>query len=143
MRIDGAYTGYVTEQTEISRNEQGNKVEKDTEQKELSHDEYISSEQSENEPIGLYRLEKDENGEKKIVFDDPNKKSEECTTNTDKVDREIEKLKEEKKQLEQKISAASGDDKKVAELKKRLEQIENELSQKDNDTYRRQNSTTS
>lgn len=70
------------------------------------------------------------------------KKAEKCTTNTDKVDREIEKLKEEKKQLEQQIKAAAGEEEKVKEWKKKLAQIEMELSWKDNDTYRRQNSVT-
>lgn len=64
-----------------------------------------------------------------------------CTTNTDKVDREIKKLKEEKKQLEQQIKMAAGNPQKIMELKKKLSMIEQELSQKDNDTYRRQKST--
>lgn len=59
--------------------------------------------------------------------------------NTDKVEREIRELKEKKKELEQQIHSAAGDEKKVKELEKKLADIENELSQKDNDTYRRQN----
>lgn len=59
------------------------------------------------------------------------------------VDREIEKLKEDKKQLEQQIQAAEGDEEKIKELEKKLTQIEGELSQKDNDTYRRQNAAIS
>ena len=110
-------------------------------------DEYISSEKSGNKPSGLYRMGQDENGNPKILYDDPKKvqkksatgKAEECTTNTDAVDREIEKLKEEKRQLEQQIQSES-DENKVKELEKRLAQIEAELSQKNNDTYRRQNS---
>lgn len=66
---------------------------------------------------------------------------EKCTGSTDQVDREIKKLKEKKKQLEQQIQSAAGDEKKVRELKEKLAQVENELSQKDNDTYRRQHST--
>ena len=110
-------------------------------------DEYISSEKSGNKPSGLYRIGQDENGNPKVLYDDPKKvkknsasgKAEECTTNTDAVDREIEKLKEEKRQLEQQIQSES-DENKVKELEKRLAQIEAELSQKNNDTYRRQNS---
>ena len=60
-----------------------------------------------------------------------------------KEDREIEKLKEEKKQLEQQIKAAAGDKEKVKVLEKKLAQIERQLSQKDNDTYRRQNAVIS
>ncbi len=97
-------------------------------------DEYISSEKSNAKPSGLYRMGQDENGNPKVLYDDPKK----CTTNTDKVDREIKKLKEQKQQLEQQIQSAAGDEEKVKELEKKLAQVENELSQKDNDTYRRQ-----
>ena len=121
-------------------------------------DEYISSEKSGSKPSGLYRLGQDENGNPKVMYDDPKrvakakdvqpkeepaKKAEKCTTNTDNVDREIEKLKEEKKQLEQQIKAAAGDKEKVKVLEKKLAQIEGQLSQKDNDTYRRQNAVIS
>ena len=100
----------------------------------------------------------DENGNPKVMYDDPKraakakdvqpkeepaKQEEKCTTNTDNVDREIEKLKEEKKQLEQQIKAAAGDKEKVKVLEKKLAQIEGQLSQKDNDTYRRQNAVIS
>lgn len=100
-------------------------------------DEYISSEKSGGRPSGLYRMGQDENGNPKVLYDDPKKSggtdgkerlkvradgpkkdAEKCTTNTDKVDREIEKLKEQKKQLEQQIKAASGDEEKVKELEK-------------------------
>ena len=116
----------------------------------LPKDEYISSEKSGNKPSGLYRMGQDENGNPKILYDDPKKvqkksatgKAEECTTNTDAVDREIEKLKEEKRQLEQQIQAET-DDEKVKELEKKLAQVEAELNQKNNDTYRRQNAVVS
>ena len=127
-------------------------------------DEYIRSEKTGMRPSGLYRLGEDENGSPKIFFDDPRRAdaakvsgeekggvapgcrgkdadqpAETCTGNTDRVDREIEKLKEEKKQLELQIQSASGDEKKVWQLEQRLAQVESELSQKDNETYRRQN----
>ncbi len=54
---------------------------------------------------------------------------------TDKADAEIQKLKNKKAQLEQKISSTQNPD---ADLQKQLAQIENELRQKDNDTWRRQ-----
>lgn len=136
-------------------------------------DEYISSEKSERKPTGLYRVSQDENGNRKICFDDPNKarcgkgkddpeaegdtpkenavgkepkadgktqgeSKEKCVGNTDKVEREIRKLKEKKQQLEQQIQSASGDERKLKELKKKLTQVEQELARKDNDTYRRQ-----
>ena len=132
-------------------------------------DVYISSEKSGKEPVGLDRIGQDENGGRKIFFDDPDKAdradgkeepkaekadgkkpkvdgdsqgkpAEVCIGNTDKVDREIEKLKEKKRELEQQIRSASGDERKIQELEKKLAQVEQELSQKDNDTYRKQHS---
>lgn len=132
-------------------------------------DVYIRSEKSGNEPVGLDRIGQDENGGRKIFFEDPDKAdradgkeepkaekadgkkpkvdgdsqgkpAEVCVGNTDKVDREIEKLKEKKRELEQQIRSASGDERKIRELEKKLAQVEQELSQKDNDTYRKQHS---
>ena len=132
-------------------------------------DVYIRSEKSGKEPVGLYRIGQDENGGRKIFFEDPDKAdradgkeepkaekadgkkpkvdgdsqgkpAEVCIGNTDKVDREIEKLKEKKRELEQQIRSASGDERKIRELEKKLAQVEQELSQKDNDTYRKQHS---
>ena len=132
-------------------------------------DVYIRSEKSGKEPVGLDRIGQDENGGRKIFFDDPDKAdradgkeepkaekadgkkpkvdgdsqgkpAEVCVGNTDKVDREIEKLKEKKRELEQQIRSASGDERKIRELEKKLAQVEQELSQKDNDTYRKQHS---
>lgn len=71
----------------------------------------------------------------------PGKPEKKCTANTDKVEREIRKLKEKKQQLEQQIKSASGDEKEVQELEKKLAEVENELRQKDNDVYRRQNTS--
>lgn len=124
------------------------------------HDEYISSEKSGEKPNGLYYVGQDENGNKKVYFNDPKKDSsekdegskspkvngdalnnggEKCTGNTDKVEREIRELKEKKKKLEQQLKAASGDEKKTKELENKLALVERELSQKDTDTYRKQN----
>ncbi len=75
-----------------------------------------------------------------VQSDNPEKPEEKCTGNTDKVDREIEKLREKQKELEQQLQSAT-DDKKIEELKSRLAQVESELRQKDTDTYRRQHST--
>lgn len=144
-------------------------------------DEYIPSGDKPNETPGIYRMEKDENGQPKIVFDRPDspEKSEQasekkesdiaspevepkqsesedksqapekaddkkadtnCTVDTGKVDREIKKLKEEKKQIEQELKNAN-DEEKHKDLDRRLSQVEAELSAKDNDGYRKQNST--
>lgn len=64
-----------------------------------------------------------------------------CTTNTDKVDREIKKLKEEKKQIEQELKSNQNDEDKRKDLEQQLTQVESELSMKDNDAYRKQNAT--
>lgn len=151
MEVSGHYKDYKNEylerlqegkhKTKEVGNEQdaGNKGESIP----IPKDEYISSEQSDSRPSGLYHMGRDENQNPKVLYDDPKKDAEKCTTNTDKVDREIEKLKEQKQQLEQQISAASGDEEKVKELEKKLSRIEGELSQKDNDTYRRKNAAIS
>ncbi len=117
-------------------------------------DEYIPS-----DPVkGIYRPGKDADGNPKIDYIDPKKdvspetkaddkvtsdpkKSEATTTDTDKVDREIEKLKEKKARLEQEIRTAEDDQKK--RLEQELRQVEAELAQKDNDNYRRQNAVVS
>lgn len=140
----------------------------------VPRDEYISSEKSASKPTGLYYIGKDENGNPKVLYDDPKKaidsgenaepgikaggpekdkdakqpkvesvgredeKEEEVTGNTDAVDREIEKLKKQKQEIEQQLRKAAGDEEKTKELQKKLAQTESELSQKDNDTYRRQ-----
>ena len=120
-------------------------------------DEYVRSEKR--KPSGRYYLGKDEDGQPKIYFDDPErdegadspepkaadapkekaggKKAETCTGNTDQVDREIERLKKEKEQLERQINSETDEAKKKG-LEAKLAQVENELSQKDNDAYRRQ-----
>ena len=56
---------------------------------------------------------------------------------TDKVDREIAKLKRHKAELESMLSTEK-DERKIQELERQLSQVERELSQKDNDTYRKQ-----
>lgn len=67
--------------------------------------------------------------------------TEECSCNTDKVDDEIKSLKEEKRQIEQQIKNANGDEKKITKLKKRLADIVAELTMKNSDSYRKQNAS--
>ena len=168
MEINGRYSQYQTDCAEWLKEVQEKEKEaekvKDDENAcdriPVPRDEYISSEKSGVKPNGLYRLGQDEAGKKKVFFDDlkktnnadgneqskvksdsPEKSEEKCTGSTDKVDGEIKKLKEKKKQLEQQIQSAAGDETKVKELEEKLAQVESELSQKDNDTYRRQHST--
>lgn len=166
MEINGRYSQYQTDYAECLKAEKEKESEKVQDDEKtfgkipIPHDEYISSEKSGVKPNGLYRLGQGEDGKNKVFFDDPQKtgnadgneesqvrsdspekSGEKCTGSTDKVDREIRKLKEKKKQLEQQIKSAAGDEKKIKELEEKLKQVESELSQKDNDTYRRQHST--
>ena len=67
-------------------------------------------------------------------------KGERCICSTDQVDREIEKLKEKKGDLEKKLNTET-DEKKVDNLQRQLEQVERELLEKDNDSYRKQHAT--
>lgn len=62
---------------------------------------------------------------------------ERCTVNTDKVDREIKQLKEEKARLEQQLQQGPPPQKEE-QLNQKLQQVEEQLRQKDNDAYRRQ-----
>lgn len=107
----------------------------------VPQDQYIKDSEEGKKPAGVYYLGKDENGKKKIFFNSPEKPAEECTGNTDGVDREIEKLKEKKEKLEKQIKEASGNEEKVKQLEMELAQVDSELSQKNNDTYRRSHSS--
>lgn len=122
-------------------------------------DEYVPGEPP--EPSGRYWPVRDENGRPGIYFDDPERPEdapgavperdggpegparkaagrpeETCTGDTGRVDREIERLKRRRDQLEQQL-AAEPDGARTRELKRQLAQVERELSQKDNDAYRR------
>ena len=63
------------------------------------------------------------------------RKAEQCTTDTGRVDREIEKLRARQEKLAGQLCTAAPD--KAENLKKQLAQVENELRQKDNDSYRK------
>ena len=145
-------------------------------QEEMRRDEYVKGEPGQETSAGIYHVTQDENGDRKVQYDDPNqpatdkpapdqpasdkpapdqpdparpekddpeKPVEECTTNTDRVDREIAKLKEENQRLQQEIRSASGDEEAVRKLERQLANVRNELLQKDNDTYRRQHADVS
>ncbi len=97
--------------------------------------------------IGLYKMGQDEEGNPKLEFDAPKapenaapeqKKEEQCITNTDRVDREIEALKKQGEQLEKQLKTEQ-DPQKAKRLKQMLTQVQQELGMKDNDSYRKQN----
>ena len=69
---------------------------------------------------------------------DKDKRTERCTGDTGKVDREIEKLKRKRAELEQRLNTER-DEARREDLERQLAQVEAELRQKDNDGYRRRN----
>lgn len=108
-------------------------------------DKYIPEE--EHTPSGLYWVGKDEEGAPKVYFDDPEakpagSKSERCTTNTDRVDRELEQLRRRAEELGRQLGAEA-DPAKAQALEQKLARVEAELARKDNDAYRRQNAVIS
>ena len=125
-------------------------------------DEYVPEEKR--EPTGLYWPGRDREGRPKIYFDGPEQeaprtaaagpeqdreaegpegsggKAERCTADTGRADREIERLKKQKQELEQQLGRET-DAEKVRDLERRLAQVERELRRKDSDAYRRQHTT--
>ena len=173
MPISGVNTGAVQPLTTAEKVLGASKVQKPEEEEAQSRqlkpvmDEYVPEEPQ--EPSGRYWMGKDEDGQPKIYFDDPERaanapkqpedtpeaeepdsadqgakgpegkkdKGETWECNTDKVDREIEKLKKQQQELEQRLNSET-DEAKIKDLERQLAQVEQELKQKDSDTYRRQ-----
>ncbi len=181
MPISGVNTGAVQPLTTAEKVLGASKVQKPEEEAQGRQlkpvmDEYVPEEPQ--EPSGRYWMGKDEDGQPKIYFDDPERaadapkqpedapkkpdadapeesdpagqgakgperkkdKDEVWEANTDKVDREIEKLKKKKEELEQRLNTET-DEAKIKDLERQLAQVERELAQKDNDAYRKQNAT--
>ena len=175
MPISGVNTGAAQPLTTAEKVLGASKVQKPEEESQSRQfkpvmDEYVPEEPQ--EPSGRYWMGKDEDGQPKIYFDDPERaadapkqpedapeaeepkqagqgakgperkkdKDEVWECNTDKVDREIEKLKKKQQELEQRLSTET-DEAKTKDLERQLAQVEQELKQKDNDTYRKQNAT--
>ena len=67
----------------------------------------------------------------------PARSEERCKGSTDKVDREIKRLRKRREELAARLRAED-DPAKAKTLERQLAQVENELRQKDNDAYRRQ-----
>ncbi len=106
--------------------------EKEPVQAPQDRDKYVPSEKD--KPIGIYGISHDEDGNPRVSSD-----SDTVTANTDKVDREIKKLREKEQALIQKLRTADEDT--SSELRRELEQVTAELAKKDNDKYRRQNTS--
>lgn len=109
------------------------------------YDEYVPEDKTGLEHSGFYEPVNGEDGpglrfdapeeESPAARGKPSDKAEQTTTNTDRVDRELEKLRAEREKLSSQLRAASPED--AEGLQKRLARLENELRQKDNDAYRR------
>ena len=174
MPISGVSTGAVQPLTTAEKVLGASKVQKPEEAQSRRlkpvMDEYVPEEPQ--EPSGRYWMGRDEDGQPKIYFDDPERaanapkqpedtpeaeepdpagqgakgpegekdKDEVWEGNSDKVDREIEKLKKKQQELEQRRNTET-DEAKIKDLERQLAQVERELKQKDNDTYRRQHTT--
>ena len=155
MLISGVSTGAVQPLETTGKAQGASKVQRPQEETQDRQpkpvmDEYVPEEPQ--EPFGRYWVGKDEDGQPRIYFDDPERaedapeqpegkkdKDEVWECNTDKVDREIEKLKEKRQELEQCLNTET-DEAKIKELESQLTQVEMEVEQKDNDTYRKQHS---
>lgn len=70
----------------------------------------------------------------------PREKRELCAVDTGKVDREIQRLKMKRQELEQRLSTEP-DGARSRELERQLAQVERALGEKDNDAYRKRHST--
>ena len=185
MPISGVNTGAVQPLTTAEKVLGASKVQKPEEESQGCQpkpvmDEYVPEEPQ--EPSGRYWMGKDEDGQPKIYFDDPERaadapkqpegtpdakkpdaddpeaeepdsagqgakgpegkkdKGETWECNTDKVDREIEKLKKKQQELEQRLNTET-DESKIKALERQLSQVEQELKQKDSDAYRRQHAS--
>lgn len=105
-----------------------------------NRDEYVPGE--EKEPIGLYSISPDEDGNPRVSLDNEKSKSDyfesdTTTANTDKVDREIKALRDKEQALRQKLRSA--DERTAEKIRHELEEVASQLAQKDNDEYRKQN----
>lgn len=69
-------------------------------------DEYVPGEA--HTPSGLYWVGRDENSNSKVYFDNPESKpAETCTADTSRVDRELEQLLRQRKELAQRLASAA------------------------------------
>ncbi len=104
-------------------------------------DEYIP--EGEHIPSGLYWVGRDEDGSPKVFFDDPGgSPAETCTTDTGRVDRELEQLRRRREELARQADAQT-DPSRAQALEQKLAGVEAELARKDNDSYRRQHAVIS
>lgn len=104
------------------------------------YDEFVPEDKTGLEHSGFYEPVSGEDGPG-LRFDapedeaKPSDKAEQTTMNTDRVDRELEKLRAEQEKLSGQLRSASPED--AEKLQKRLSRIQNELRQKNTDAYRR------
>lgn len=110
-------------------------------------DRYEPAESPVRESAGVYEIVPDEEGKPSIRFDNPEEpaaprsRAEQTTTNTDRVDRELEQLRKKLEELQNRLRTAAPEQREA--LERQAGQVRRELEQKDNDTYRRQHAVVS
>lgn len=104
----------------------------------IPKDEYISSEKSGSRPGGLYHMGKDENGNPKVLYDDPQKIGSTdgngepgVRANSPEKDKEAEPLKVKSDHREDDAEKVTGDtdgvDREIEKLKKQEQQLEQQI----------------
>lgn len=115
-------------------------------------DRFENSGETPSNTSGIYRMGEDEEGNPKILIDEPEQaknrgeepakpeepKKTKCTANTDRVDAEIRQLREKRQEVQRQMQSEENAEKRKS-LERQLASLDSELMLKDNDTYRKQN----
>lgn len=177
MEISGRYSQYQmkyaerlkAEQAKAGGTEKGQQNEKASDKVPVLHDEYLSSEKSDAKPSGLYRLEQDENGRKKVIFDNPKKsgnaaKKEQPGLNPDRSEKDedsgqpkvkpadpektankctanTDKVDREIKELKEKKKTLEQQIKSASGNEKEVKELENKLAQIESELSQKDNDT--
>ncbi|MCM1499794.1 MAG: hypothetical protein NC124_15130 [Clostridium sp.] len=115
------------------------KVELEGESIPIPKDEYISSEKADSRPSGLYHMERDENGNPKVVYDDPKKLSgteknggPDIETGSPQKEEEAGQSKERpahrKDDVEKTTANTDAVDREIEKLKKQKQQLEQQIN---------------
>lgn len=127
MPISGVNTGAVQPLTTAEKVQGASQVQEPEEEVQGRQRKPVMDEFVRSEPFDMERAEPEKKGSE----------GERWSCDTGRVDREIEKLKKQQQELEQRLNAET-DEAKRKDLERQLAQVERELKQKDSDAYRRQ-----
>ena len=152
MEVRSNYKDYTNDYLERLREER--EKAKETEREESAgnrseniptpKDEYINSEQSGSRPSGLYHMGKDENGNPKVMYDDPNKAGgadgngeSGVRTNSSEKDKETKqpKVKSGSREDDEEEVTANTDavDREIKKLKEQKQQLEQQIREASGD----------